>query len=345
MIYNPETKLPFENLVELITYFSTEEKCIAFLEEIKWVGGDPVCPHCKCKNTYPVKGRKQHKCGNKECKKFFSIKTGTIFEKSPVPLVKWFSAIYLLMNHKKGISSHQLSKDIGVTQKTAWFMLHRVREMFQEKYKELMSGTVEVDETYVGGKEKNKHLAKKSKKRGRSLLGGKIPLVGLMCREKAQDGALWQKEIRCFPVSDVKAPTLTGLIKENVTEESTVMTDSYGGYNEVGLTYQHGIVDHSSRRYVRSCPLQDVENPQNDKAPAFIHTNTIEGFWGQVKRSIIGIYHKVSRKHIHRYCYEWCFRYNTKSLKDGDRFKKFIRRVKCNRLTYKELIKKEEIKA
>lgn len=200
----------FSNLLELTQVFNTEDKALKHLKEIRW-HGKPYCPHCGNKKVYEFKDGKLYKCAS--CRKKFTVIVGTIFEDSKIPLRKWFIAIYLITSHKKGISSLQLSKDIGVTQKTAWFILHRLRLATKTKsFNEPLKNTVEVDETYIGGKERYKHLSKRKKKTQGRCAETKTPVLGLVER----DG-----KIKAFKIDNVKRNTLHKKITCCVIEKGT----------------------------------------------------------------------------------------------------------------------------
>jgi len=303
---------PFTNLRELIRYFNNEQICREYLEQKRW-NGTPTCPHCACRKVYKLTKTKAYRCSNKDCKKTFNALTRTIFENSNIPLSSWYIAIYLHTAHKKGISSYQLSKDIGVTQKTAWFILQRIRYAMKEKgFLPSMGGIVEVDETFVGGKNKNRHWDKKVKNsQGRSFKD-KTPVLGILQRNS---------NIRCIVIPDTKAETIQPIVADSVEMGSTLMTDEWKAYKGLDVIYNHQIVDHGRGQYVNGeC-----------------YTNGIENFWSILKRGIIGIYHKTTRKHLQLYCDEFTYRYNNRKLTDSERFHLSISQVE-GRLKYKDLI-------
>jgi transposase-like protein len=304
-------KTQFTSLLQVLDYFKDEATCVNYLAEQRW-GNEPSCPHCGNVGAYVT--NRGFKCKAKECAKKFSVTTGTTFENTKISLRLWFAAMYLCTAHKKGISSLQLSRDLNITQKTAWFLLHRIREMLNINKEEKLTGTVEIDETFVGGKNKNRHASKKApKSQGRSHLD-KTAVVGVLSRNG---------DVRTFVVKDTNSDTLHNIMVENVSTDATVITDSFSGYRKVSATHQHLTVKHVDGNYIT----------EGDK-----HTNCIEGFWSQLKRGIIGIYHQVSPKHLHRYCHEFGYKYNTRQVKDTVRFVELFQNINEKRLTYAKLI-------
>jgi len=297
----------FKTLLDLVKTFPDEASCIEHLESILWPSG-PVSPFDANGKVYKCAGGR-YKCKNSG--KYFNVKVGTVFEDTKIPLVKWFMALYIFSSHKKGISSYQLARDIGVTQKSAWFLLHRLRYAFKQATDELV-GVVEVDETYVGGKEKNKHASKKLPgNKGRSLKT-KAAVFGMMER----DG-----NVIAQVVPDVSAKTLIPIIEESVQEGATIVSDEYNIYRKVVGSYNHEIVRHKANEYV------------NGRA----HTNGLEGFWSHLKRMIDGVYHHVSIIHLQRYVNEESRRWNTRKMDGGERFNLILGNI-AGRLTYKTLI-------
>lgn len=301
----------FKNLMEVIQYFADEKNCIDYLMEMRWPEGIrcAFCYHDKIYHLNTVK--KRFKCA--KCLKSFSIIKGTIFENSQIPLGKWFAAIYLISSHKKGISSVQLSKDIGVTQKTAWFMLQRIRYAFtNDNYDGKLFGIVQCDEVYIGGKNKNRRGNNRvHNAQGRSLKD-KTPVFGML-----KTGG----KVYTNVVPNTKAETLKPIIQQMVKEGSIVVTDEWKAYKNMPAGYHHVAINHSQEEYVRGA----------------FHTNAIEGFWSLLKRGIYGIYHAVSSKHLQRYCNEFAYRYNTRGIKCYERFYDVMERINC-RLSYKTLI-------
>lgn len=301
----------FKSIQDLLKAFPTEQACIEHLETLRW-NGTPVSPFDPASTVYKCKGGR-YKC--KSTGKYFNVKVGTIFEDTKIPLQKWFLALYVFSSHKKGISSHQLAKDIDVTQKSAWFMLHRLRYAFDHpNFKAAMRGTVEVDETYVGGAEKNKHASKRTEgTQGRSTKTKKA-VVGMVERGG---------NVTAQVVESTDRKTVQGLIQQNIEPGATVVTDEYGAYRGVQGNYEHAVIRHGAKEYV------------NGKA----HTNTIEGFWSHFKRGIDGIYHWVSFKHLQAYADEFALRYNTRKFGTAQRFDFVLNNV-AGRLTYENLTKK-----
>jgi transposase-like protein len=270
--------------------FPDEAACRKFLEERRW-GNTPECPHCGNKQKiYRYKDDKLFKCA--QCNKQFKVTTGTIYENSNIPLQKWFLTFYLSALTKKGISSIELSKIIGVTQKTAWYLLQKIRTMLeQQDSKNQLRGTVEIDETYVGGK-------KKWGKRGRGS-ENKTPVFGAVQRKG---------RLVITPVENVKRKTLVPIIHDRVKKGSHINSDEWRAYTKLCENYIHDVVNHASKEYVRD----DV------------HTNTIEGAWSHLKRIIVGIYHRPSKEHLSKYCAEFQFNYNTRNDSPDKKFRKYI---------------------
>ncbi len=302
----------FRTLVDLFDAIPDEDAAIAHFTSIRWRSG-AFCPHCGGSKVYTFADRKTHKCAAKGCAARFSIKVGTIFEDSKVPLRKWLAAIWLLTSHKKGVASTTLARDIGVTQKTAWFMLHRLREAATTKsFNAPLEGVVEADETFVGGKEKNKHASKRTG----DTKGGKGKAVVMGVVERGG-------EVRAAVVPDRKAATVQGFVAANVAAGATLMTDEFTGFAGMERRYTHHTVNHAKGEYVRHFTL---------------HTNTIEGVWSLLKRQIIGIHHFVTAKHLNRYVAEAAWRYNRRATGEGVRVDALIAASHGRRLTYKALI-------
>jgi len=298
----------FKTLTDFTDYFCDEETCVRHFTAIRFRSGE-YCPHCGHTEIYTFSNGKRYRCA--KCKQDFTIKTGTVFGESKLPLRKWFMAIYLLSNTSKGISSVQLAKHVGVTQKTGWFMDHRIRKAMTQNKGQLF-GRIEADETFIGGLSKNMH----AKKRAIAISGtggnSKTPVFGLRSRAG---------EVRAQVVASVAKIDLHKAIEENVTPGSTLYTDQWVGYR--GLReYKRKVVNHSTKQYVRG----DV------------HTNGIESFWELFKRGYHGVYHQMSKKHLQRYINEYAFRVNRKDQSMQDIFSDLVARItESTKLPYKEL--------
>jgi len=270
------------NIVQIYEQFPTTDDCKAHLESVRW-NGTPECPYCGSGRSTAMKNFR-HKCNH--CNTSYSVTVNTIFHKTKMDLQKWFLSISLVLNAKKGISARQLARDIGVTKDTAWYVMMRIRKAMTE-YGELLEGIVEADETYIGGKNKNRHSDKKiPHSQGRDTKS-KIAVAGILERGG---------KVRAKKVKNVTGRTLKSNIHENVKKGSTLMTDEWMSYNGLEKNFVHSIVNHGLGEYV------------NGNA----HTNTLEGFWSLLKRGIVGQYHYVTAKHIDRYITEFCYRYNNR---------------------------------
>lgn len=336
----------FRSVIEMLDYCKDQNTCIQYLEEHLFTqrgyrGLHRTCPHCG-RNIIAYTHSKGYQCSHKSCGKKFNVLTNTIFENTKLPLRTWFYAIYIITAHKTGINSHQLAKDLKVTQKTAWFLLHRIREMLKsgsDLFGEPMTGIVEVDETFVGGKNKNRHKNKKvEKSQGRSFKDKKA-VVGLVQRSvveyterphKRIPGKMVKEKIvkqpsmvRMQVVEDTEATTLHNLIYSNVHQDTKLVTDAYRSYNGLEEVYDHTMVKHGLTNY---------------KTEGDNHTNTVEGSWTTLKRMYYGIYRYMSPKHLQRYCDEMSFRYNTNQVVDYKRFDLAIRMTKRARIRYTDLI-------
>ncbi len=304
------------NLASLASHFSDERAAYELVESIRWPDG-PVCPHCGViDEAYPIKPqktrqgkvsqRKLWKC--KACKKQFTVTVGTIFERSHIPLNKWLLGVHLMCSGKNGVSAHELHRDLGISYQSAWFMAHRVRHaMERPPLSNKFFGIVEADETWVGG-------PRRYKKHGPKKFENKSPVVTLVDRETG--------EARSHAVANVTAGTVHRVLFEQVDTASTLMTDQSNVYTLPGRKFiGHHTVDHSKDEYARD---------------GWITTNTVEGFFGQLKRSLNGTYHRVSKEHLHRYLSEFDLRYSTRKMPDGERTKLVIDQAGGRRLTYRE---------
>ena len=289
----------FKNLAEFMAFFKDEDACRNYFEMIRFAKGDS-CPHCKCEKIMRFADGKRYRCH--KCKQDFTIKTGTIFGESKLPLRKWFIAIYLLTTYKKGISSVQLAEQVGVSQKTAWFMDHRIREAMKQGGDKLF-GTVEVDETYISGRHQRKDgFRKKSVVMGMKERGGRV---------------------RAFAVPHRGTEIVIPIITKNIHGKARVMSDEASVYKKLPRTgYQHGSVKHGKRHW----------------AWGDVNTNSIESFWALFKRGHHGTYHSMSKKHLQRYIDEFVYRMNTRDVSMQDRFDDVTRRMAdSGKLSFKRL--------
>lgn len=302
----------FKTLAEFLGYFHDENTCREHFTATRFANGE-YCPHCGHTSIYTFKDGKRYRCAS--CKQDFRIQTGTVFGESKLPLRKWFIAIYLLSTTSKGMSSVQVAKHVGVCQKTAWFMAHRIREAHQQNKGQLF-GTIEADETFIGGLSKNMHKAKREANIKGTGGTGKTAILGM----KSRDG-----EIRAKVVKSVGAVELQTEIKNNVAAGALLYTDKWIAYRGLMAWFKHTTVDHGAKEYVRGdC-----------------HTNGIESFWALFKRGYHGVYHQMSKKHLHRYVNEFTFRFNRRACEMKGVFSDVVMRVaNGSPLPYKTLIQK-----
>lgn len=282
------------NIIQIYKKFPTQAACLKHIEQVRW-HGKPVCPYCRSTSVSAVPKEKRYHCNN--CNISFSVTVATIFHKTKLDLQKWFLAISLVLNAKKGISARQMARDIDVNKNTAWSMLMRIRKAMREQG-QLLSGIVEADETYIGGKNRNKHNDKKTKGgQGRSTKD-KTPVFGMLERGG---------KVRAQKVRNTGSRSLQSLINENVKKGAHLMTDEWTAYNNLQKNdYDHSKVNHGTGQYVMG----------------IAHTNTIESFWSLLKRGIVGQYHHVTEKHLNAYINEFCFRHNNRG--NSEIFELFI---------------------
>lgn len=302
----------FKSLHQLLDYFKEEETCKKWYEEKRW-GGNVSCPHCG--NAGKIyRTNRGFKCGERLCAKKFTVISGTIFENTKVSLRLWFGAMYLISTSKKGISSLQLAEQLQITQKTAWFINHRIRAMLTDSYNEKFSTVTQLDETLVGGLNKNRHADKKHKNtqggKGKAIVLGALGLNG---------------KVKTKVIPNTEIATILPVVKEWVKEDTIMVTDEARQYHKsLDADFLHVAINHSEGEYVKG---------------AFTN-NGIENFWSTFQRGIIGIYHFVSPQHLHRYTTEFEYRFNNRKETGVDKFETAIRGADCKRLKYDTLIGK-----
>jgi transposase-like protein len=303
------------SLLEAVAYYADKDRALAFLVEMRWPNG-VTCPACEAGKPIFLKTRRIWKC--RDCKRQFSAKLGTVFEDSPLGLDKWLPALWMLANCRNGISSYELARDLHVTQKTAWFMLGRIRLAMDIANQQPFSGEVEADETFIGGKAKNMHKKALAKS---PLLGtsvkGKTAVLGLLQRSKEKGGSRVKGKV----IYGVKRSQVEPEIHATVEKGSAIYTDALASYNKLDREYIHGTVDHSAGQWV------------NGRA----HTNGLENFWSCLKRGIKGTYISIDPFHVFRYVAEQSFRFNVRQMTERNRFAAVARAIVGKRLTYTEL--------
>lgn len=302
-----------KTLLEAVKYFSDPGTALGCMVAIRWPDGI-TCPRCESTEHSFVRTRRIWIC--RGCKKHFSVKLGTIMEDSPIGLDKWLSAIWLIVNAKNGISSYEVHRALGITQKSAWFLLHRIRKAMQTGSFNKLMGDVEVDETFIGGKARNMHRSVRERRlQGGRGMEGKVAVVGLLERHG---------EVRTAVIPSTKRGALHSEVRKHVEEGANVYSDALRSYRGLEIDYTHKVINHAEK-YV----------------DGLVHTNGIENFWTLLKRTIKGTYVSVEPFHLFRYLDEQSFRFNSRKGNDSDRFIKAAQNITGKRVTYKQLTGKE----
>ncbi len=313
------------NLQEAVIYFADPQNCNSFLAGLRWTDGKVKCPHCDSDKVAYLAKVNRYKCYGKHPKAQFSLKVGTIFEDSPIGLDKWLCGIWLIVNCKNGISSCEMARDLGITQKSAWFLDHRIRFALYSGSFDKLSGEVEADETFIGGKARNMHIDKRQRRITGTGGKDKVPVIGIL--ERRKNGA---SKVRTAVVPNRKKKALQSEVRKHVEAGSALYTDFLLSYEGLAGDYAHQVVDHA---------VQYVDGQ--------IHTNGLENFWSLLKRAISGTYVSVEPFHLFRYLDEQAFRYNERKRDDGEvksdyeRFKLACSQVVGKRLTWNILTGKE----
>jgi len=304
-------------LQEAIVYFADPKNCNEFLASLRWTDGSVKCPNCGSDKVVYLEKQNRYKCYGKHAKAQFSLKVGTIFEDSPISLDKWLSAMWLIANCKNGISSCEVARDLGITQKSAWFMDHRIRfALYSGSFKK-MSGHVEADETFIGGKARNMHVAQRQRRITGTGTKDKVPVMGIL--ERGKDG---KSRVRTSVVPNRKKHALQAEVRKNVKAGSALYTDFLLSYEGLAGDYAHKVVDHA------------VEYVNGN-----VHTNGLENYWALLKRTISGTYVSVEPYHLFRYLDEQAYRFNNrdKEMTDFDRFKLAASQIVGKRLTWDQV--------
>jgi len=300
-----------QTLMEAVAFFSAGNNAHDFMVELRWADG-VKCPRCGSDKVCAIPTRKTWECKDCTTQKQFSVKTGTIFEESPLAMAKWLAAVWLIANCKNGVSSYEIHRGIGVTQKTAWFMLHRIRHAMQTGTFEKLSGAVEADETFIGGAARFMHKDVKARRlQGGKGSAGKSIVMGLLERGGT---------VRTMHVQDSSKAILDGNVRKHVAEGSNVYTDAHSSYVDLRPAFEHEFVDHAIE-YVRGK----------------VHTNGLENFWSLLKRTLKGTYVAVDPEHLGRYLDEQVFRFNKRKITDAARFVLVAMQTVGKRLTWKSL--------
>ena len=305
---------PPKTLQEAVIYFASPDTCLAEMVKFRWPDGVVKCPTCGGEKVAFIKSRRLWECAEKHSKRQFSVKVGTIMEDSAIGLDKWLVAMWLIANAKNGISSYELARAIGVTQKSAWFMLHRIRLAMQDDDCNMLSGDVEVDETYIGGKARNMHKSKRARLKGRTWFG-KAAVMGLLQRHPGHES-----KVRTRLIKGTKWNHLHDVMRHHVKDGTNIFTDALPTYVSFGDRFFHQFIDHAEAY-----------------AKGNVHTNGLENYWSLLKRTIRGTYVSVEPFHLFRYLDEQAFRFNNRKLSDFARFALTAASVFGKRLTFNQL--------
>lgn len=310
-----------KTLQEAIIYFADFEQCKAFMVELRWPDGVVKCPRCGSQKVTWLAKPRVWKCYAKHESPTFTLKTGTIFEESAIALEKWLPAVWLLVTCKNGISSYEVARDLGVSQKSAWHMMHRIRFALHAGSFEKMSGHVEADETFIGGKARNMHVSKRVRRITGTGGKDKTPVMGIL--ERGKDGK--SSKVRTAVIPNRKRSAIQAEIRKHVEAGSALYSDALQSYNGLAGEYAHQVIDHAVAY-----------------ADGAISTNGLENFWALLKRSISGTYVSVEPFHLFRYLDEQAYRFNNRQdMNDFDRFKLAMSQVVGKRLTWNQLTGKQ----
>lgn len=318
-----------QTLQAAIEFFSDPERCHQYMVQMRWPDGIVTCPTCNTPNPRYLANQRRFECRKKHPLRQFSVKVGTIFEDSPLPLKSWLLAVWQITNCKNGISSYELARAIGVTQKSAWFMNHRIRLAMQDETGGKLDGSVEVDETYIGGKARKMNTGRRKKmladgKHKRNAWAGKVAVMGLLQRHETKG----KSKVRTMPIDTIRRHRLQEQIANNVEDGTTIYTDKLASYDRLDVYYEHKVIDHAEK-YV----------------DGVIHTNGLENYWSLLKRAIRGTYVSVEPFHLFRYLDEQAFRFNERTDNDATRFAKTLGQIAGRRVTYEMLIGHPERKS
>lgn len=310
-----------KTLTEAIRYFSDPDVCLEYAKALRWPDGEVRCPRCGSSAVWFLKSTRTWKCSGDHDKQKFSVKVGSLMEDSPLGLDKWLAGIWMLANCKNGISSYEIARDLGITQKSGWFLLQRIRLAMQTGTFEKIAGEVEVDETFIGGKARFMHAHKRKEKIKGTGGSGKVAVMGLLARHG--HGGKKHSTVRTQVVATRKRYELAAAVRRHVEPGSAVFTDELASYSQLAPDYIHNVINHAE------CYVKDN-----------VHTNGMENFWSLLKRSIRGTYVSVEPFHLYRYLDEQAFRFNERKHTDGDggRFNEAVSGLFGKRLTYKQLI-------